>query len=211
MNGGNDGDDFALCLRWCADGPGGVSLIACFLFLAVFFMTIMRQNDTALPFLFTLLTFIFASLLGAAAAFAQPACDPGFADDGDSIAAATDVDDDNDGLIEICDLNGLDHVRHNLAGTGYKDWAYATENTTGCATGGCRGYELTEDLDFTDSGATGYNVVWTADDPAGGDGWAPIHGSSLDDGLNCVFEGNGREIRNLYINVSFSYNGLFGL
>ena len=96
----------------------------------------MRQNDTAMPFLFTLLTFILASLLGAAA-FAQPACDPGFVDDGDSIAAATDVDDDNDGLIEICNLNGLDHVRHNLAGTSYKDSATATGNTTGCASGGC--------------------------------------------------------------------------
>ena len=99
----------------------------------------MRQNDTTLPFLFTLLTFILASLLGAAAAFAQPACDPGFADDGDSIAAAMDVDDDNDGLIEICNLNGLNHIRYNFAGTGYKESSGATENTTGARPAGAQG------------------------------------------------------------------------
>ena len=157
----------------------------------------MKPNYTAIPLLFTLLAFILASLLGAAA-FAQPACDPGFTDD-DTIAADTDVDDDNDGLIEICDLNGLDHVRHNLAGTSYKESSSATENTTGCPTAGCTGYELTEDLDFTDTGATGYNVVWTADDPAAGSGWPPIGGVISGTGLAGDFEGNGYNIRNLYI------------
>ena len=167
----------------------------------------MKPNHTAIPLLFSLLAFVLASLLGAAA-FAQPACDPGFTDD-DTIAADTDVDDDNDGLIEICNLNGLDHVRHSLAGTSYKESSSATENTTGCPTAGCTGYELTEDLDFTDSGATGYNVVWTADDPAAGSGWPSIGGVLFGSGFAGDFEGNGYEIRNLYIKSTNSVRGLF--
>ena len=175
-------------------GPQGLAVL---LFLFSIFHTNMKPNHITLPLLFNLLAFVLASLLGAAAAFAQPACDPGFADDGDSIAAATDVDDDNDGLIEICDLNGLDHVRYNLAGTSYKASSSATANTTGCPTAGCKGYELTKDLDFTVSTATGYNEVWTADDPAAGKGWPPIGGRL---GFEGEFEGNGHVIKNLHIN-----------
>ena len=163
----------------------------------------MLPNHTALPFLFTLLAFVLTSLLGAAAAFAQPACEPEGFTDSDSIAAAMDVDDDNDGLIEICDLNGLDHVRHNLAGTSYKASETATEVTTGCPGDVCKGYELTEDLDFNAAGAMGYDPAWTAGD--GGTGWPPIGGA-----INCVFEGNSHVIKNLYINDSSGdYLGLF--
>ena len=142
-----------------------------------------------MPFLFNLLTFILASLLGAAVAFAQPACDPGFTDDGDSIAAATDVDDDNDGLIEICGLVGLDSIRNKLDGTAYKESSSATENTTGCPTAGCTGYELTVDLDFAGGKwGSGGSVAM---------GWPPIGG---DTGFGGEFEGNGHVIKNLYIN-----------
>ena len=51
--------DFALYLHWCADGPGGVSLIACFLF-PLFFKSTMRQTHTAMPFLFALLALLLA-------------------------------------------------------------------------------------------------------------------------------------------------------
>ena len=170
-----------------------------------------------MPFLFTLLAFILASLFGAGAAFAQPACDPGFADDGDTIAAATDVDDDNDGLIEICNLLGLDSIRNKLDGTAYKgsdpdgsgSMTAPAETSMGCPDTGCTGYELTEDLDFTDSGAAGYNVVWTAEDPAAGSGWTPIGGIIFGSGLGGDFEGNGFEIHNLYFKNTNPSQGLF--
>ena len=66
---------------------------------------------------------------------------------------------------------------------------------------------MTEDLDFTDSGATGYNVVWTADDPAAGSGWPTIGGFSS--GIAGDFEGNGYEIHNLYIKSTLTAVGLF--
>ena len=43
--------------------------------------------------------------------------------DGDRVANDVDVDDDNDGLIEINFLEDLDYVRHDLAGTSYDDEA----------------------------------------------------------------------------------------
>ncbi len=85
--------------------------------------------------------------------------------DSDNVADIEDVDDDNDGLIEITSLAELDNVRHNLAGTSYDDEADDTGsgdtgNTAGAptaatancaaATGGVYlcGYELTTNLDF---------------------------------------------------------------
>ncbi len=85
--------------------------------------------------------------------------------DNDNVADVEDVDDDNDGLIEIASLAELDNVRHNLAGTSYDDEADDTGSgdtgdTTGAptaATANCSaatngvylcGYELTTNLDF---------------------------------------------------------------
>ena len=88
-----------------------------------------------------------------------------------------DVDDDNDGLIEINFLEDLDYVRYNLAGTSYKPGASALRihrrradqrrppiATT--AVGGVYlcGYELARNLDFDDD--TSYrsgsvNTAWT--------------------------------------------------
>ena len=161
----------------------------------------MKVTHTALPF--TLLAFILASLLAAAAVFAQPACDPGFTDDGDSIAAATDVDDDNDGLIEICNLLGLDSIRNKLDGTAYKgsdpdgsgSMTAPAETSMGCPDTGCTGYELVKDLDFEDDTEDGYKVAWTV--ASGGTGWSRIGSGSS--GLACTFEGNGYKIRNLYL------------
>ncbi len=42
-------------------------------------------------------------------------------DDDDGTADATDVDDDNDGLIEIATAAELDNIRHDLAGASYDD------------------------------------------------------------------------------------------
>ena len=74
-----------------------------------------------------------------------------------------DVDDDNDGLIEIYDLNALHNINHNLAGTSYKTSAGATGLTSGAPTSltntecsslsngvALCGYELMNDLDFAE-------------------------------------------------------------
>ena len=161
----------------------------------------MKLNDTALPFLFVLLAFVLASLLGAAA-FAQPACVNGVYMAADTSAAAMDVDDDDDGLIEICNLDGLDHIRHNLAGTSYKASADAEEVKCGASSDtDCTGYELVKDLDFAGSkwGSGGSIAA----------GWPPIGGST--NGLTGAFEGSGHVIKNLYVHVSTfgKWAGLF--
>ena len=85
--------------------------------------------------------------------------------DSDGIPLSDDVDDDNDGLIEIHNLNMLHNIRYNLAGTTYDDEEDDGEGNSGDITGApteatahcdtatadgvylC-GYELTRDLDF---------------------------------------------------------------
>ena len=58
------------------------------------------------------------------------------------VQASTDVDIDNDGLIEISTLEQLDLMRYDLAGTSLNG------DSTGCPATGCNGYELVADLDF---------------------------------------------------------------
>ena len=117
-------------------------------------------------------------------------------DDNDGVEQALDIDKDNDGLIEICDLEGLDAMRHQLDGTGYRTTAGATVITTGCPSTGCTGYELTNSLDFM--AASSYrsgsrNTAWTM-----GAGWQPI-GTSSAVFFSAIFEGNGHTISNLMI------------
>ncbi|MXX99083.1 MAG: cadherin-like beta sandwich domain-containing protein, partial [Gammaproteobacteria bacterium] len=101
---------------------------------------------------------------------------------------ATDIDQDDDGLIEICDSDGLDAIRYQLDGSGYKASAAADIITTGCPDGGCKGYELTGDLDL-----------------AKVDNWLPINAFAG------IFEGNGFTISNLKINRPDTFEvGLFG-
>lgn len=70
---------------------------------------------------------------------------------------ARDLDDDNDGLIEIGNLAQLDAIRYDPDGNGTPDreataWhdAFATsgDHLLGCPATGCRGYELMANLDF---------------------------------------------------------------
>ncbi len=124
-----------------------------------------------------------------------------------------DIDDDNDGLIEIRYLEDLDAIRYVLDGSGYKADAMSTTNTTGCASGGCKGYELMNDLDFTDDAS--YRTPspsllknsWTVSDfrDASDSGWQPISG------FNAVFNGNGYTISNMQINRSVGYQSNIGL
>ena len=119
----------------------------------------------------------------------------------------TDIDRDDDGLIEICDLEGLNAIRYRLDGTGYKASVSATKITAGCPATGCKGYELTRDLDFNDAdsySSTSNRVIWTM-----GDGWQPI--GSYYNALKATFNGNGYTISNLMINRPRLYSvGLFG-
>ena len=149
--------------------------------------------------------------------------------DGDEVPDIDDVDDDNDGLIEVHNLDMFDHIRHNLAGTSYKTSSSAADNRMGApeaATDDCKtatmdggksfhlcGYELMRDLDFAqgDSYANGsVNTDWR---PAGGDPDSAINAGFNDiDGFNAIFDGNGYKISNLYsrdITSSASSVGLF--
>ena len=123
--------------------------------------------------------------------------------DSDSVNQDVDVDKDDDGLIEICDVEGLDAMRYQLDGTGYKTTAGATVITTGCRSGGCIGYELTRSLDFMDDASyrTPANKArYTIDDydDSSDMGWLPI--SRSPNSFDAMFEGNGYTISNLMIN-----------
>ena len=130
-------------------------------------------------------------------------------DDNDGVNQALDIDKDGDGLIEICDLEGLDEMRHQLDGSGYNATDGGIAITTGCPSGdGCTGYELTKSLDFM--AASSYrlgdiNSAWTS-----GAGWQPI-GLSSSNPFTGTFDGNGHTISNLMIGRSGENNiGLFG-
>ena len=117
----------------------------------------------------------------------------------------SDIDQDNDGLIEICDLDALDAIRYQPDGSGYRESFDAVKITAGCPRRGCDGYELRSDLDFDadDSYRDITNkAAWTS-----GLGWLPI-GDRLNF-FNARFEGNDHTIANLYINRPSDYIGLF--
>ena len=143
----------------------------------------------------------------------------------DLLTPRTEVDEDNDGLIDIYTLEQLNNVRYSLGGRGYKTSATATAVTTGCPDAGCIGYELMNDLTFD---ADGDGSTWrrnrdgsvtldTGDDNiayfdiAGGGssgGWVPIGTSSGN--FTAVFEGNGHTITGLATARGLNYIGLFG-
>ena len=136
-------------------------------------------------------------------------------DDNDGISDELDIDKDNDGLIEICDMEGLDEIRYQLDGTGYTVSADAVKIATGCPVGGCTGYELTRSLDFMDAGSyrlASSSPTYTVSDYNDGDdeGWEPI-GAFPFSPFRATFDGNGYTISNLMINrKSADRIGLFG-
>ena len=83
----------------------------------------------------------------------------------------TDIDDDDDGLIDIYYLEDLDRVRYQLDGTGYKESDTITQRTAGCplvdGVMTCAGYELRRDLDFATTqsyfNASRNKGEWTVD------------------------------------------------
>ena len=129
------------------------------------------------------------------------------------IAAPTDYDVDDDGLIEVADLAQLNAIRWDLDGDGTSAEAgYAlafpdAPAAMGCPASGCTGYALTADLDFdTDGSGTvdANDAYWN-----NGAGWEPI-GSEASP-FTAVFDGNGHTIANLFIDRSGTNEvGLFG-
>ena len=189
-----------------------------------------RQAPVASRMLFQFRALLLASGLTMGLCFAlhaQTATDPD----------NSKVDNDGDGLIEIWNLEQLDHMRHNLAGTSYKSSAEATGDTRGCGTnaaaavaaGGtankCHGYELMANLDFTDTEATGYNPDWdpvvqmAKAEAVRGAGWTPVGDDSDGTGeypnylypnaFSATFEGNGHVVKNLYVNLKSAEYGSF--
>ena len=109
------------------------------------------------------------------------------------------IDRDNDGLIEICWIEGLDAIRYQLDGSNYKvsSEANALTISDGCdynSTGRCRGYELEKDLDFSESTYSN---------------WIPIGNSNTP--FTAIFNGNNHTISNLKIDAPTVHHiGLFG-
>ena len=146
-----------------------------------------------------------------------PACTASIADtDGDSITdddgagGRIDIDKDGDALIEICDLEGINEIRYQLDGSGYKPRPDATKMTHGCPHSGCIGYELVSSLDFNVDAsyrsASSNKDAWTNQNAAG---WQPI-GSTVAP-FSSVFEGNEHTISNLYINRTAMNIALFAV
>ena len=123
----------------------------------------------------------------------------------------TDIDDDDDGLIDIYYLEDLDAVRHQTDGSGYG----TTDITRGCPSNSCMGYELRRDLDFASTSSyvdiATNGAMWTVDNfdtnVSANTGWGPIGSVAGNDCTNSssdcfasVFEGNGFSISNLQIN-----------
>ena len=157
------------------------------------------------------------------------ACDVGYGlvdntcrpdSDGDDVPDSIDIDDDNDGLIDIHTLDMLYNISYNLRGTTYVDEDDGEEHigdTTGApiaptddcavATDGVYlcGYELTQDLDFADASDYESGEIMSAWRPHGvspdessNEGW-PGLGHKRDGGLQAVLDGNGYTIANLYM------------
>ena len=123
-------------------------------------------------------------------------------------------------LIDVENLEQLNAIRYDLDGDGTADQAtqatlYNAAFGTPSCPDGCRGYELTVDLDFerASSYASGTrNLDWidpTNGGTAGTTGWAPI-GTSVTDRFKTTFDGNKHTISNLYINRPTGKVGLFG-
>ncbi len=134
------------------------------------------------------------------------------------IPVRADYDLDDDGLIEINNLNDLDDIRRNLTGKSlYGHNIGCPDSEDGTEYGGCFGFELTENLDF-DSNQDGVldenDTYWNSNNSGVGEGWLPIgYYLSFEEkqGFSAVFEGNNFQINNLFINRENSdYVGLFG-
>ena len=113
-------------------------------------------------------------------------------------------DADGDGLIEVSYLEQLNAIRYDLNGDGEPndrryvqayELAFPANSEESVCDGGCKGYELTRSLDFSEadsyaSGAVNYRLT-------GGSGWRPF--GDRRNYFHATFHGNGHTIVNLYI------------
>ena len=125
--------------------------------------------------------------------------------------ADADVDEDNDGLIEIHDLDMFSHIQYNVRGTSYKTGADVEANTRGAPasqTDNCKtatdgvylcGYELMRDLDFAQEASYADGSVNTDWRPDNSDTSVATNGGFTGpNNFAGIFEGNGNSITNLY-------------
>lgn len=114
----------------------------------------------------------------------------------------SDCDLDDDGFLEINDLQDLDEIPNHLNG------AALCGRSEGCPADGCVGFELTADLDF-DTNKNGMfdeqDVFWNH-----GEGWRPF-GQAGGNSFEAIFDGNHFSILNLNIHRPEEYQGLFGI
>ena len=124
----------------------------------------------------------------------------------------TDVDIDDDGLVEIYYLEDLDAIRHQPSGTGYQPAPVSdiALNSLGCDeddAGTCSGYEIARHLDFSNDlhyQDIKNKATWTT-----GEGWSPISDlTAVVRNETAVLEGNGNTISRLRI-VRGGSQGLF--
>ena len=148
--------------------------------------------------------------------------------------AGIDYDKDDDGFIEVSNLDQLNAIRYDLDANGAADSAsdntsYTTAfpsaaPTMGCPVSGCNGYELRANLDFNTDDSTP-----TADNPTGatsgddywnsGNGWDPIgttagtsYAGGFDGNMDTDSTGDGGPytIKNLFQNwTTGNFIGLF--
>ena len=71
----------------------------------------------------------------------------------------SDIDQDDDGSIELCDLNALDTVHYQLDGSGYRGSSDAVKITADCPQSGCNGFELRSDLVLSQTNIKGASHV----------------------------------------------------
>ncbi|MGR6873135.1 hypothetical protein ACU6U9_12680 [Pseudomonas sp. HK3] len=120
-----------------------------------------------------------------------------------------DFDIDNDGLIEINNLNDLNQIRYEVTtenGFNLIKGNSLYGDDSGCPVAGCTGYELTTDLNFDsnqDNVINSQDSFWND-----GLGFEPIGNFHLK--FTAEFHGNGHKIDHLTINrPDISYVGLF--
>ena len=127
--------------------------------------------------------------------------------DSDGVADFYDVDDDNDGLIEVSSTTQFNQIRHNLAGTSYKSTASSAGNTLGAPTSittECTGRTAPNNLCGYEIGMNStppITISLGAFDPIG----------SLSAPFTARFHGNGNTLANLSITapINSSNIGLF--
>ena len=126
------------------------------------------------------------------------ACDGSLDSDADGVSDSADVDDDGNGLVEIGTAEDLNNIRFGLDGRGTATSRGGVVDSSGCPTnGGCRGYELINDINLTS---------YLSLRPGG---WLPI--GDADKKFTAILHGNDFTVSGLFIaRPSTDYIGLFG-